>query len=415
MIKALYKYTPPSVKRAYKLIKYSTKHIKQTAIISDTPTKQSKERFLLFAYVEQVNKINTIAETVDELIKHSKYSIDWVNMYPSLTLSKDFMFHHYDGIIIHNSTNYFIEGFLGIDRVCKQKITDFKGLKIMFKQDEHYRHYLFIDYLERNPFNLIITGRPPDMVNDFYPADRIPNTSFLQALTSYVNKTQRELPYKDIRNRKIDVGYRGTIQPLIAGRLSYEKRQIGWEFEKYASKRNIVMDISSESDRRIFGDKWYDFLGNCKSVLSVESGASIADIDGSIEREYNNYIKLNPKAGDEEILNFLSRFESGPHARVIAPRHFQAAACFAVQVMYEDDFQGIFKKHEHYIVLNRDFSNVDEVIDKVLDDNERERITNNIYKDIIMNDIYSYGFFAERFDNAVSKLLSGTVKRTIFE
>jgi len=330
-------------------------------------------------------------------------------------LSKDFKFHHYNGIIIHNSVNYFIENLLGIDSVCNQKIADFKGLKIMFKQDENFRQNRLIDYLETNHFDLIVTLCSLDTVKDFYPEERIPNTSLLQALTAYVSNTQRELPYKDIRNRKIDVGYRGSPQPLVSGRLGYEKRQIGWGFEEYASKRNVIMDISSEWDHRKFGNKWYDFLGSCKSVLSVESGASIVDIDGSVENAYNNYIATHKKANDEEILNFLSRFESGLQYRAIAPRHFEAAACFAVQVMYEGYFQGIFKKDEHYIVLNRDFSNVDEVIDKVLDDKERERITGNAYRDIIMNDIYSYNYFVDRFDNAISKLFSGIYKRVIFE
>jgi hypothetical protein len=50
-----------------------------------------------------------------------------------------------------------------------------------------------------------------------------------------------------------------------------------------------------------------------------------------------------------------------------------------------------------------------------MDEKERERITNNAYRDIIMNDMYSYESFVKRFDNAVEKLFGGAKKRIIFD
>jgi len=234
-------------------------------------------------------------------------------------------------------------------------------------------------------------------------------------MTAYVKDSNKYLPYHDIRNRKIDVGYRGSEWPPTLGKLLYEKAQIGREFKIYADRRKIVTDISSARFDLITGDAWYEFLGNCKAVLGIESGVSVVDLDGTVEAGLKKFLKKHRKATDEDILDYLLEYENGPQYRVISPRHFEAAACFAVQVMYEDEFQGIFKKNEHYIVLERDFSNVDEVIDRVLDDSERERITGNAYRDIIMNDKYSYKNFVKRFDKAIGALIEGVSERIVFE
>jgi len=400
-------------KHVLRLLKYSNKKVSNTAILKDSLDKPGKERFLLFARVD--TGLNTVTETITELISLSEYPIDWISIKAFECLDKDFRFYDYEGIIFHNTVCFSIDKFKLIDANCKQKFSDYKGIKIMIKQDEWYKPYQLVEYLEKNPVDLVATLCSPDMIETFYPSEKLPKISFLPYMTAFVKESSRYLPYHDVRNRVIDVGYRGYEWPPIHGRLLYEKAQIGREFKKYADIRKINTDISSARADTITGDDWYKFLGNCKAVLGIESGVSVVDIDGTIEIELKRFLKKHRKATDEEILEFLSIYENGPQHRAIAPRHFEAAACFAVQVMYEGDFQGVFKKDEHYIVLERDLSNVDEVIDRVLDDSERERITGNAYKDIVMNDEYSYKTFVKRFDKAIGALLEGASERTIFD
>ncbi len=416
------KLVPLPIKRAkYAII--NARHARQTrlssriqngAVIKDRTKPPSAKRFLLFAYLDPAKTPGTVQETISELAAHSRCRIDVVNIFPRGVLDPGFRFYQYDGIIIHNSVNYLIEALTALDSECRQTFRDYKGLKIMFKQDEHYRQNLLIDYLEQNPFDLVATIVGPEYMDAFYPPERLPNLSLIQYLTAYVKESHKNLPYRDIRNRNIDVGYRGSIQPPVAGMLSYEKRQIGWEFEKYARARGLVTDISSRAEDRIYGDAWLQFMGNCKAILGVESGASIVDLDGSVERDYQAFTAKNPGASDETVLEHLKKYEAGPQYRAISPRHLEAAACFAVQIMYEDHFQGIFKKDEHYIALNRDFSNVNEVIDRLMDAKERERITNNAYNDIILNEKYGYPYFVKRFDAAVNALFTAKGRRIVF-
>jgi len=400
-------------KNVFTLLKYSCKKVSNNDVIKDILYKPRKERFLLFARVD--SGLQTVFETITELIALSEYPIDWINIKTFECLDKDFRFYDYEGIVFHDSVNYTVDKIQLIVANCKQKFADYKGLKIMIKQDECFKPYQFVEYLEKNPVDMIATICSPDMIETFYPIEKLPTISFLPYMTAYVKESNRSLPYHDIRNRKIDVGYRGSDQSPIHGRLLYEKAQIGREFKKYADKKKIVTDISSSRSDLITGDDWYQFLGNCKAVLGIESGISVVDIDGTIEIELKRYLKKHRRATDIEILNFLSKYENGPQYRAVSPRHFEAAACFAVQVMYDGDFQGIFKRDKHYIVLNRDFSNVDEVIDRVLDNSERERITENVYRDIVMNDDYSYKTFVKRFDRAIGTLLEGVSNRIVFD
>lgn len=369
--------------------------------------KPNKQRFLMFAIYEE-NSINTVKETINELICQSRYSIDLINVLPTVALEKDFDFFKYDGIIIHNTMNYFVENIERMDSLCDQKIAKFPGVKVMFKQDEHYRQNLLIDYLEQTDFDLIVTICDDNNVDLFYPSERLPRLRHLNYLTGYVREYHKHLPYHDVRNRAIDVGYRGSIQPPVAGMLSYEKRQIGWEFEKHAARRGLVTDISSEWKDRITGDNWYAFMGSCKAQLGVESGASIVDLDGSVEADYKSYIEAHPDAKDEEVLAYLKKYENGPQYRAISPRHFEAAACFSVQVMYEGRFQDIFLPDRHYIPLRRDWGNVDEVIDRLMNDTERERIATCAYEEIILNPKYSYVYFVEQFDRMLGEILKSS-------
>lgn len=58
-------------------------------------------------------------------------------------------------------------------------------------------------------------------------------------------------------------------------------------------------------------------------------------------------------------------------AKAISSRHFDAIGCATNLVMYEGHFNGILRPHEHYIVLNRDHSNLEEVIERLNRDGKR--------------------------------------------
>ena len=99
-------------------------------------------------------------------------------------------------------------------------------------------------------------------------------------LTGYVNPTLRRSAKQ--QKRSIDVGYRGSVQPLSFGRLAYDKRRIGDLFLRHAKGSGLICDISSRWEDRLGGDDWLEFLRSCRATLGCGSGASVFDLDGSL-------------------------------------------------------------------------------------------------------------------------------------
>src|SRR5215510_14346482 len=81
--------------------------------------------------------------------------------------------------------------------------------------------------------------------------------------------------------RREDVEYRGRLSPefLFLGKQALEKYEIAWEFRERAAGLGLTLDIETDEAKRIYGEPWLAFLGNCRAALGAESGVSILDID----------------------------------------------------------------------------------------------------------------------------------------
>jgi hypothetical protein len=88
----------------------------------------------------------------------------------------------------------------------------------------------------------------------------------------------------------------------------------------------------------------------------------------------------------------------GVYYRTISPRAFEAAAVRSCQILFEGRYSGILKPMVHYIPLQKDFSNFDEVIALYRDESFRRQLTDNAHRDLIASGKYSYQKFIERFD-----------------
>ena len=53
--------------------------------------------------------------------------------------------------------------------------------------------------------------------------------------------------------------------------------------------------------------------------------------------------------------------------KCISPRHFDAIGTKTCQIMFRGRFNDILKPDQHYISLNRDFSNYNDVLDRFKD------------------------------------------------
>lgn len=387
-------------------------------------TSKRPEKIALFCYFETsgIRDLSTVSEFILYLQKLSDFPIVVVNMFEhktsaQITLSSNFNFDDFDVVVIHNTLAYDVNNLITLDRDLKLKLKDFQGLKVLLKQDENYKLNASLEYLSNIKFDVVFTCLSEKDVSKVYPKELFPDTKFRRMLTGYISPSMLAYPLSVNRDRPIDIGYRGSIQDLSFGRLAYEKFSIGKDVSKLLGKSGLNLDISSRSQDRFGGSDWFNFLSSCKATLGVESGASIFDLNGELSRrlmlaEYH----LGPNDGSPEYAeNFLSYFadlEGNINYAQISPRHFEAASMGTLQILFPGTYSEIFVANKHYLPLERDFSNINDVIEFFGDDHKRINMTLCAYEEVVMNKNYHISRFAKIFDD---EIFSGLLRKNIMK
>lgn len=377
------------------------------------PSKRPEE-FLLLCFYDPFG-ISTVPETVAFLQSISRFSITVINLFEHrqgqglLKISPALNINRFAGILIHNTVSYNIDNLRTLDVSLKCRFKDYTGVKVLLKQDENYRFRELAEYIGEIGFDIVFTCLPEDEIEKIYPLDIVGNTRFVRMLTGYVTPTLRSMrPFET--ERKIDIGYRGSIQPLSFGRLAFEKRKIGEDVNRLLSDRGLYLDISSRWEDRIGADNWFEFLGSCKATLGSESGASIFDLEGDLDARCRGAEeKLGPFREDhgyaEAFLSEIADLEGNVRYNQISPRHFEAAATGTVQLLYSGDYSGILKAGRHYFPLERDYSNIDEAVDLILDEARRSKMAQAAFDEIIEDRAWWIETFIEKFDIHLTDVL----------
>jgi hypothetical protein len=199
--------------------------------------------------------------------------------------------------------------------------------------------------------------------------------------------------------RDIDVGYRGRpLQPFM-GSGSLEKVYIGERFNELIAGTGLRADIDTSEGGRIYGDHWYRFMGRCRAMLGVESGTSYLDLEDEVNDDYAARIADGRPVTLEALLDGpLGRWDHNYSYRTISPRHLEAAAFRVCQVLFEGEYSGVLKPMVHYLPLKKDFSNFEEIVTQLRDDDLRREIVDNAHRDLIASGRYSYASLVGKLD-----------------
>lgn len=345
----------------------------------------------------------TILEHVNEFRRHSKFKICTVNS--NYDFPKPLENVRFRTIMLHyslfGSRNYeFNDRFRRYLAECKD------SHKIAFFQDEYNCCTQRFEFINRYKIDTIYTLVDPRYFKDVY-LKYTDTRSLVYNLPSYVSNDLPALARKFTKPdeaRRIDIGYRGRVSYHYMGRGAAEKRVIAEEFNERAKFLGLRLDIETAENKRIYGNNWYRFLGNCKAAIGVEAGVSIFDVEDEARTACEKYLIKNPLATFEEVSrDVLYKWENNIPYRTIGPRHFEAAALRTCQILFEGDYSGVLKPMVHYIPLKKDFSNFDSVISMYRDASLRRELTENAYRDLIASGRYTYRQCVEDFDRELIK------------
>jgi len=339
-------------------------------------------------------------------------------VFDCLKLDQDFPFDRFDVILIFWSV--YLPG-ANLSPQVMQAIAEAKAHKVLFLQDE-YRDVRPINQLMAQlGINHMFTCVEPSQYDYFYPKSTIPSLQSVHSvLTGYVPSYLERHYLRRKTPHPIDIGYRSRKLPMYLGDLGQHKRIIGEKFLALGNKHGLNTDISTCEEDRLYGNDWVKFVRSCKVSIGIPSGASLIDLHGDIRKKCEVHLQDHPTATYEEVKKLFFKGKDGDMAiETISPRVFEATALGSTLCLLEGNYAGIVEPDVHYIRIARDYSNLDEVAEKIQDNKLCTQLAQRAYADLIDSGKYSYRAFVQRFDAILDDVIeapvrNGSVSKTLF-
>lgn len=339
---------------------------------------------------------NTIVDHIDSFELYSKHKIFVFSNLGKIPNEIDL--NKFDIIVIHYSLSLLRDHYIPLSG--KDKIRAFGGLKVLFVQDEYRSINKMIEAIDYLGIDILFTCFPESEMHRIYTKQRLPHLTVHNNLTGYIPERLLNGPAPiPMNERQFDVGYRGRQLPFWYGELGYEKSHIVDAWLSKTQGAGLKSNVSYHEQDRIYGDNWITFIRSCKVMLGVESGASVMDFTGELEKQVDFYQLTHPEASFHDVQAlFLKDYEGQYYLNQISPRCFEAIALKTGLVLFEGQYSGILQPHEHYIPLKKNFSNIESVISAIKDDALLEDMTMKAYQDIALNPDYHYAGFIKQVD-----------------
>jgi hypothetical protein len=358
---------------------------------------------------DQRGHANTVLDHIAALSRCSRHDVRVFNPC-GMAGSRYLDLEEFDVVVLHYSLVIISDHYLS--PAFQEQIRRFTGLKIQFLQDE----YRWVDAITAKMRDLgihvLFTLLQPERIAAVYDDRRLPGVHKITTLAGYVPDYLARCTVPPLAQRPIDIGYRGRTLPYWLGRLAQEKVWIAQGVLSRAPQYNLKCDIGWREDDRIYGQRWIDFIASCRATLGTESGASITDFDGMLEKRTKAYLAEAPTATFEDVTrDVIGPYDGIIPVTAISPRVLEAAALRTALILFPGEYSGAIRPWEHYIPLAKDFSNMDEVVNKLRDVRFLEALTDRAYLDLVASGRYSQRALTSIFDETVSRYGRRTGKR----
>jgi hypothetical protein len=275
--------------------------------------------------------------------------------------------------------------------------------RIALLQDECIYTDLMSDLIERFEIDHVFSLAPPTEWSKIYPDVDHDRVRFHRVLAGYLDEARLERIDRIVDQtpeRPLEIGYRAWSGLLSLGRHGVLRRRLAEAFAPAAARRGMRADISVDMGDIHYGDDWYRFLASCKYFLGAEGGATVLDSTGEFMLRTERYLAEHPDATFEEVEAACFPGEDGKLALfAISPRHLDACVTRTCQVLVEGEYSRVLRAGEHFIEVKRDLSNVEEVLDLIEADSERQRLTENAYRDVVASGRYTYRRLVETIES----------------
>lgn len=279
------------------------------------------------------------------------------------------------------------------------------AVKVAFPQDDYDHSAILDEWLSDWGVNVVFS--PLASFRDILYPKTSRAAEVLECLTGYVDVADEAMLARWRRPfgaRSIDVGYRAKDLPKYFGRLGRLKGEIGSRFVRSLGPgTRFRLDIATGLEATLLGADWLRFLGDCKFTLGTISGSSLLDPDGEIQDCVRAYETAHPGAGFEEVESKCFAGQDGVHEfAALGPRHLEAATAKSCQILVSSKHWSPLEPGRHFIALDEDCSNIDDVVAQMRDVTVEERIE-ACYDLVVRSGHYGYPDFVRRISEAIDR------------
>lgn len=326
-----------------------------------------------------------IAGTVDQhiaaLIGRSRHKVRGLMMFGDLPAGLDLA--AFDAIVLHYTLVACHDAY--VPPATRARLAAAPGVKAAFIQDE----YRFIDRtvaaFRAIGLDLLYTCVPEEEIEKVYPAAKLPGVLKQNVLTGYVDESLPRRPVPKLADRPVDVGYRARKVPAWLGAFGQEKWAIGVRFGADAPAHGLNVDLAYREEERLYGEAWIDFMTRCKATLGVESGASVFDFTGEVQRQVEAALLADPDLPFESLqARYFKHLEGRIRLNQISPRCFEAAALKTLMILYEGEYSGRLTPWRHYLPLRKDHANMAEIAAALRDLPRCQAIVDRAYEEVAL-------------------------------
>jgi len=228
--------------------------------------------------------------------------------------------------------------------------------------------------------------------------------TFRETLTGFIDEDAaatlagRIVPHSQ---RPYDIVYRARNLPYWYGSHSQLKHRIGEVVRSRATDLGLKTDISTQPEDTIYGHKWWDFLMSGRAVIGSESGVSVLDARGEIQRRVARLLADEPNLTFDQVDAQMPRGWDSYAFFAIGPRHLEAVITKTAQVLVEGRYSGVLEPERHYIPVRRDLSNVDEALEQLRDVEAVEAMTERAYRDVYLSGRNNLSVLAEQLRDEI--------------
>lgn len=357
----------------------------------------------LVAYSMSSTHVQTTLDYLVAFKRFSGFDTDFVHVTHNAAV--DFDFDCYDVVFHSYCARLCFEGY--VSDSYREKLKAFSGVKVLAVQDEYDRTDTLKAAIKDLGFDIVLTCVPQDSLDYVYPRSEFRDVTFITVFTGYVPETlMAELPApKPLAERPIFIGYRGRDIGGRYGRLGFDKFEIGRRMKEICDERGIETNIAMDEASRIYGTAWFDFIGNCRAMLGSESGSNVFDFDGSIEVRFKQMTAANGGVapGYAEFLPIVVDRDGEIEMGQISPRVFECAMMRTPMILFKGRYSDAIQPDQHYISLEKDFSNLDAVLERMKDLPTLEAMTQRAFDHLVGSGRFTYRTFYAAVAGAIEE------------